>query len=85
VQRESVEIPLWDRLSELPGRLHVIRAGRRGMVDDEAAERYRRARPDVTFTVLERANHDLWGKDPEGFTAAVRAAVDEAAPLGDPT
>ncbi len=76
VQRDSVEIPLWDRLSELPGRLHVIRAGRKAVADDAAAERYRTARPDVTFTVLEGANHDLWGKDPEGFTATVRAALE---------
>jgi pimeloyl-ACP methyl ester carboxylesterase len=75
VQRESVEIPLWDRLAELPASLHVIQAGRRGMVDAEAAERYRAARPDVRITVLEGANHDLWGRDPEGFTAAVRTAL----------
>src|SRR5262249_14342295 len=85
VQRDSREIPLWDRLSAAPFRLHVIRAGRKAVCDDAAAERYRAARPDVTFTVLEGANHDLWGKDPEGFRAAVRTALDDGAPAEAPT
>jgi pimeloyl-ACP methyl ester carboxylesterase len=80
VQRDSVEVPLWDRLTAAPFRLHVIRAGRKAVVDDAAVERYRAARPDMTFTVLADANHDLWGRDPAGFTAAVRAALDDAAP-----
>jgi pimeloyl-ACP methyl ester carboxylesterase len=81
VQRDSVEIPLWDRVAAAPFRLHVIRAGRKAVVDDAAADRYRTARPDVTFTVLADANHDLWGRDPDGFTAAVLAALDADTPF----
>jgi hypothetical protein len=84
VQRDSEEIPLWDALVPAPFRLHVIRAGRRPVVDDEAAERYRAVRPDVVFTVLEGANHDLWSGDPEGFTMAVLGALADATPIADP-
>jgi pimeloyl-ACP methyl ester carboxylesterase len=78
VQRDSVEVPLWDALATAPFRLHVIRAGRKPVVDDAAAERYRTVRPDVGFTVLAGTNHDLWGGDPDGFVVAVRAALDRA-------
>ena len=68
VQRESVEIPLWDRLDELACPVLLVRGGRAGaLVDDEVEERYRRSLPTIRVAMLPRAGHDLWSRDPAAY------------------
>jgi pimeloyl-ACP methyl ester carboxylesterase len=77
VQRESIEIPLWDRLVELSCPVLVIRGGWRGtLVSDEGEERYRRALPGVQVAMLPRAGHDLWSRDTAAFVEVIAPFLD---------
>jgi len=79
LQRDAVEVPLWDRLSELRGPVTVVRGTRRGvLVDDAAAEHYRRSLPGVEIHVIEGAGHDLWSRDPAPFLRVIRSTLDRA-------
>lgn len=69
---ESREVPLWDRLVELVCPVLVLRGGARGAVlTDELAERWRTSLPSAEVTTIPGAAHDLWGRDPDAYLAAL--------------
>jgi len=72
IQRDAVEVPLWDRLGEIEGPLWVVRGTRASrMVTDEVAAQWVAARPDVVVHTIEGAGHDLWSKGKDAFLAVV--------------
>jgi pimeloyl-ACP methyl ester carboxylesterase len=74
VADESVEVPLWDRLSELECPVLVVRGGRRSaIVTEEVAARWQEALPTVEIALLPEAGHDLWSRDPDAYLAVLRA------------
>ena len=83
VVRDSVEIELWDRLSELSCPLLVVRGGRKGaLVHDDVVDRYRAAYPDARFAMLPDQGHDLWSRDIPAYLAVLTpflAEIDAAA------
>jgi pimeloyl-ACP methyl ester carboxylesterase len=74
IQREAVDVPLWDRLPELGCPVCVVRGTRRSvLVTDELAMRYRDHLPGVQIEVLEGAGHDLWSENPQRFAGVARS------------
>ena len=72
VQQESVEVPLWERLGELACPVLLVRGTRRSaLVDDSVEARYREALPEIEVATVPDAGHDLWGRDPSAYLAAV--------------
>jgi len=79
VQRDAVEVPLWDRLVELNCPVCVVRGSRPSvLVNDDVAERYRRSLPDAEMHVLDGVGHDLWSRDPERFTRLLTGFLERA-------
>jgi pimeloyl-ACP methyl ester carboxylesterase len=77
VARESREVPLWDRVSELECPVLVIRGGRKGViVSDEGAAQWEAALPTVEFALLPAAGHDLWSRDRDAYLAVLRPFLD---------
>ncbi|WP_319943377.1 alpha/beta fold hydrolase [Nocardia aurantia] len=70
VAAESVEVPLWDRLTELRCPVLVLRGDRPStIVTDDLADRWRAALPSVEIATVTGAGHDLWSRDRTGYLA----------------
>ncbi|MGW0590598.1 alpha/beta fold hydrolase [Streptosporangium sp. NPDC002607] len=79
LQRDAVEISLWEQLIELRGPVVVVRGTRRGvLVDDATVERYRRSLPHVEIHTLDGSGHDLWSHDPAPLLRLVRSTLDRS-------
>jgi pimeloyl-ACP methyl ester carboxylesterase len=69
---ESREVPLWDRLTEIPCPVLVIRGGRKGaLVNDELAEQWQASLPTVELETIADAGHDLWSRDVDAYLAVL--------------
>ncbi len=68
VQHESVEIPLWERLTELSCPMLVLRGGKEtSRLKPDAAEKYLQYAPHAQLIVFKEAGHRLWHPDFERF------------------
>lgn len=74
VQHESVEIPLWERLTELTCPMLVLRGGKEtSRLKPDAAEKYLQYAPHAQLIVFEESGHRLWQPDFERFMMTLRA------------
>ena len=74
---ESREVPLWERLTEIPCPVLVIRGGRKGaLVDDELAAQWQASLPTVELAMLADAGHDLWSRDVDAYLAVLLPFVE---------
>ena len=69
---ESREVPLWERLTEIPCPVLVIRGGRKGaLVNDDLAEQWQSSLPTVELATVADAGHDLWSRDVDAYLAVL--------------
>ncbi|MDP9355522.1 MAG: alpha/beta hydrolase [Chloroflexota bacterium] len=84
VQRESGEVLLWDRLSEIGCPTLVLRGGKPGsLLTAEATDMYRRLLDDVRIVVFEESGHELWVPDYGRFMRTIAdflRSIDRSSP-----
>jgi pimeloyl-ACP methyl ester carboxylesterase len=69
---ESHEVPLWNRLVEIPCPVLVIRGGRTSaLVGDELAAQWQASLPTVELATIADAGHDLWSRDVDAYLAVL--------------
>lgn len=73
IQRESADIPLWDRLPRITCPTLVLRGARPGaLLDPDAADRYRSLLPDSSVITFPDSSHALWEPSYEQFLNTVK-------------
>lgn len=78
LQRESVEVPLWESLERIECPVLILRGGKAGsMLSEEDARRYRRRLRRARIVVFEDSGHELWDPDRDRYLHELRAFLQE--------
>lgn len=77
-QKESKEIELWDRLSEIHCPVYVFRGGKKdALINDDFEEKYRKNTQKLTFIKFEDSGHELWKPDHKKFTDSILVFINK--------
>ncbi len=78
IQHESVQISLWERLSELTCPILVLRGSKSSsLLKPEVAEKYTQFAPQSRILVFDNSGHRLWHPNFNRFITALRFFVEE--------
>ena len=80
IQQESRSRDLWDDLAGLDVPVLVARGGDGSFVDDDVAERYRKAVPDIEIVDIPGSGHDVFRPSRTAYPEAVRDFIARRAP-----
>jgi pimeloyl-ACP methyl ester carboxylesterase len=72
LQRESVEVQLWEQLWEVRCPTLVIRGGQNGLLKAEQAELFTSNLPGAKVIVFEDSGHEVWKPDYDRFVTTVK-------------
>jgi pimeloyl-ACP methyl ester carboxylesterase len=73
LQRDSAQIPLWERLASLRCPVAIVRGGQaNSMVTEEIAARYRESLPSAAILTIEANGHELWKPDFDTYIRVIR-------------
>ena len=78
LQRESVEVPLWQSLERIECPVLIFRGGKAGsMLSEEDAKEYRQRLRRVRTVVFEDSEHEPWDPDRDRYLHELRAFLQE--------
>jgi pimeloyl-ACP methyl ester carboxylesterase len=81
IQRDSADIPLWDRLGRIECPALILRGGTSGsLLPEEEARRYLQHMRNARVVVFEDAGHDLSKPDYEGYINTLKRFLREIDP-----
>jgi pimeloyl-ACP methyl ester carboxylesterase len=80
IQQDSRSRELWDDLGSLGVPVLVARGGDGSFVDDDVADRYRKAVPDIEVVDIPGSGHDVFRPSRIGYPEAVREFIARRAP-----
>jgi len=76
LQVDAIEIPLWDRLSELTCPVLLVKPERPAFLKDATVAQWLASYDRIEIVDLPGTTHNLWVEDPVGFQAIVRDFLD---------
>jgi pimeloyl-ACP methyl ester carboxylesterase len=78
IQRESREIPLWDKLHRITCPVLIMRGNREGAIlTDNETDKYREHLRDVSVVVFRESGHVLWEPNREAYAETIKRFLEK--------